>query len=64
MCKVIKNKIVNDDDENKNFRYGLNTRVKSTKVGLKETGSNNTCTRVTRKKLYEFSSIIRSYKVQ
>ena len=35
-----KNKIINDDGENKNCQHGLNKRVKSTKIGLKETESN------------------------
>ena len=40
VCKKKQNKIVNDDGENKNCRYGLNIEVKSTKIGLKETESN------------------------
>ena len=38
-------------------------RVKSTKVGLKETESNKACTRSIRKKYYEFIWFLWSYKV-
>ena len=47
------NKIVNDDGENKNYQYELNTRVKSTKIGLKETEESKACIRLICKKLYE-----------
>ena len=48
------NKIVNDNGENKNYQYELNTRVKSTKIGLKETEEESkACIRLIRKKLYE-----------
>ena len=39
------------------------TRVKSTKIGLKETESNKACTRVIRKKSYELVRFLRSYDV-
>ena len=39
------------------------TRVKSTKIGLKETGRNKACTRVICKKLYELVRFLWSYKV-
>ena len=39
------------------------TRVKSTKIGLKETESNKAFTRLIRKKLYELIQFLRSYKV-
>ena len=38
-------------------------RVKSTKIGLKETESNKACTRLIRKKSYELVWFLRSYKV-
>ena len=40
------------------------TRVKSTKIGLKETESNKAFTRVIRNKLYGLLKFLRSYKVQ
>ena len=40
------------------------TRVKSTKIGLKETESNKACTRSIRKKSYEMVDFLRSYEVQ
>ena len=39
-------------------------RVKSTKIGLKETESNKACTRLIRKKSYELVWFLRSCKVQ
>ena len=38
-------------------------RVKSTKVGFKETESNKECTPLIRKKLYELVRFLRSYDV-
>ena len=49
-----KNKIINDNGENKNCRHGLDTRVKSTKIGLKETEESKACTRLICKELYGF----------
>ena len=40
-----------------------NTRVKSTKLGLKETEESKACTRIIRKKLYESFHFLQSYNV-
>ena len=58
-----KNKIINDDGGYKNCRHGLNKRVKSTKVGLKETERNKASTRIIRKKSYELVRFLWSYEV-
>ena len=41
-----KDKIINNNGKNKNCQQGLNTGVKSIKVGLKETEGNKTLTAV------------------
>ena len=61
--QFVKNKIINDDGENKNCQHGLNKRVKSTKIGLKEAESDKACTRLIGKKLYELVQFLRSYEV-
>ena len=58
-----KNKIINDDGGYKNCRHGLNKRVKSTKIGLKETERNKASTRIIRKKSYELVRFLWSYEV-
>ena len=39
-------------------------RVKSTKIGLKETESNKACTRLICKKLYQLFQFLRSHEIQ
>ena len=49
--------------ENCNKNSKSITKVKSTKIGLKETESQKACTRIIRKKSYELVQFLRSYKV-